>query len=145
MASSKTEPLLARELRAAGHDTIADKHAATQELHGRLAPDADGHRPLSDEELAVQADNALTAEELQHVQAVEYGTYAANGDIHHGTALAYAAGHPVPVSAVERYGYEEMGLVRRIAPQPEPAAKAEPEPSGKAAAKAKTETPADTK
>jgi hypothetical protein len=111
--SQQNESALVRELRAAGHDRAADKHAALDALYAKIGPDADGHRPLTDDELAVQAANALSVEEMQAVQRVEYGTWVATADIPHGNATAYGAGHPVPVSAVERFGYDQIGLVKR--------------------------------
>jgi len=53
---------------------------------------------------------------LAAAQTVEYGTFVAVEDIWHNGALAYAQGHPVPVSAVERYGYDRTvpAQVRRV-------------------------------
>lgn len=51
-------------------------------------------------------------------QLVEYGTYRATRDIRVGTALAYKAGEPVPVSNVEKHGYLDAGLVSRVEPAP---------------------------
>jgi hypothetical protein len=36
-----------------------------------------------------------------------------------GNALAYDVGHPVPVSAVEMYGYDKQGVVERVATETE--------------------------
>lgn len=47
-------------------------------------------------------------------QRVEYGTWRAKGPIYAGTALAYRAGDPVPVSNVERWKYDEMDLVVKV-------------------------------
>lgn len=47
-------------------------------------------------------------------QAAEYGTWRAKGPIYVGTALAYRAGEPVPVSNVERHRYADMGLVVKV-------------------------------
>lgn len=49
--------------------------------------------------------------EFRRAQQVEYGTWVAATDIYHGTAMAYRAGDPVPVSNVERHGYVDAGLV----------------------------------
>ena len=117
---------LSEEVRAAGHDEAARKLEVLHELHSRLAPDADGHRPLTDEEVHLQRAHALTLEEREAAQRVEYGTYVANEDIFHGSALAYAEGHPVPVSNVELHGYDEQGLVRRVVERSSKSAAAEP-------------------
>jgi hypothetical protein len=108
---------LSTELRKV-HPTAADKLEATDALYDRLHPDADGHRPLTVEEQRHQIKHAMTAEELQAAQTVEYGTWVATREIWHGTAVAYATGHPVPVSAVERYGYDQTvpPRVRRVKP-----------------------------
>jgi hypothetical protein len=107
---------LSEEVRAAGHDEIARKLEVLHELHSRLAPDQDGHRPLTTDEVKLQRDYALTMEERDAAQAVEYGTWVATEDIFAGAALAYAEGHPVPISNVELHGYDQLGAVRRIAP-----------------------------
>jgi hypothetical protein len=96
------------------HPEIADKLAALEELYGRLHPDAGGHRPLTAEEQKIQADNELTLDERQLAQAVEHGTYVAAAPIYVDGALAHSVGHPVPISNVERYGYEQTGHVRRV-------------------------------
>jgi hypothetical protein len=46
-------------------------------------------------------------------QVKEYSTYVATQDIHVGNALAYRAGDPVPVSNVEKHGYDKQGLVAK--------------------------------
>jgi hypothetical protein len=101
------ESALSVELRKV-HPKAADKLEATDALYDRLHPDAGGHRPLTDEEQRHQIKHAMTAAELEAAQTVEYGTWVAVEEIWHGTALAYAVGHPVPVSAVEREGYDQM-------------------------------------
>lgn len=45
----------------------------------------------------------------------EYGQFVATQQILVGTALAYDEGHPVPVSNVKRFGYEDQRVVRRVA------------------------------
>lgn len=59
---------------------------------------------------------ALTASVADAVasQAKEYGTYVATQPIDVGNARAYNEGDPVPVSNVERHGYEKLGWVKRI-------------------------------
>lgn len=52
----------------------------------------------------------LRAEKLE-----EYGQFVATQQINVGTALAFDVGHPVPVSNVERFGYEAQGVVKRVA------------------------------
>lgn len=54
------------------------------------------------------------SEQRKAEQLVEYGTYRAIVDIRVGTALAYKAGEPVPVSNVEAHGYLEKGQVCRV-------------------------------
>lgn len=119
-AGKARESALVRELRAAGYPGIATKMAALDELYARLHPDAGGHRPLTEEELQIQADNELTFEERQLAQQVEHGTYVAvapiyaDGRYHDTGALAYDVAHPVPITNVERHGYAESGHVRRV-------------------------------
>lgn len=57
------------------------------------------------------ADEELAA--YQAAQTEEYGTYVATADIYAGNALAYRAGDPVPVSNVEKHGYDKEGLVAK--------------------------------
>jgi hypothetical protein len=47
-------------------------------------------------------------------ELAEYGTFVATADISFNGAPAYRVGHPVPVSNVEKYRYDEQGLVRRV-------------------------------
>jgi len=47
-------------------------------------------------------------------ELAEYGTFEAVADIYFNGLVAYRPGHPVPVSNVERYRYDEQGLVRRV-------------------------------
>lgn len=47
-------------------------------------------------------------------QEVEYGTYRAKGPIYVGNALAYNRGNAVPISNVERWHYDDMGLVVKV-------------------------------
>lgn len=54
------------------------------------------------------------ARDLMAAQAKEYSTYVATQDIYIGTALAYRAGDPVPVSNVERHGYDKNNQVAKI-------------------------------
>lgn len=121
MENRRTQPApnaLADEVAAAGHPDIADKLRALDTLYAGLAPEAGGHRPLTRDERTAQADNTLTVEELDTVQAVEYGTWVANQAIPVGNALAYGVGHPVPVSHVARFGYDVAGQVDRVTPLP---------------------------
>lgn len=53
------------------------------------------------------------AERLK-AQEVEYGTWRAKGPIYVGNALAYNRGDGVPVSNVERWHYDDMGLVVKV-------------------------------
>jgi hypothetical protein len=49
------------------------------------------------------------AEDLE-AQRTEYGTYVANRPIDVDGARAYNVGDPVPVSNVERHGYDKQDL-----------------------------------
>jgi hypothetical protein len=52
-------------------------------------------------------------QERRKAQVKEYGTWVATQPIYAGNALAYDVGHPVPVSNVERHGYDADGLVAK--------------------------------
>lgn len=56
-------------------------------------------------------DAGAEVQEYLKAQAEEYGRFVAAQDITHDGGLAYAAGQPVPVSNVVRYGYLANGLV----------------------------------
>jgi hypothetical protein len=47
-------------------------------------------------------------------EAAEYSTWVAVAPIPFGNATAFMPGHPVPVSHVEQYKYDEQGLVERV-------------------------------
>lgn len=47
-------------------------------------------------------------------EAAEYATWVAVRDIPYGDVIAFREGHAVPVSHVERYGYDEQGFVKRV-------------------------------
>lgn len=53
-------------------------------------------------------------EERRLEREQEYGTYEATQDIPWGNVLAFAAGDRVPKSTVEKYGWLDLGLVKRI-------------------------------
>jgi hypothetical protein len=56
-------------------------------------------------------------------QKVEYGTWVAAADLKVNGVLAFAAGHPVPISHVEAYGWDKDGsVVPSGTPLPDPAA-----------------------
>jgi hypothetical protein len=57
---------------------------------------------------------AVQAESFRNAQAEEYGQWVAVDAIYEGTALAYNAGDPVPVSNVKRNGYDRLGLVAKV-------------------------------
>jgi len=106
---------LSNEVRAAGYSDAADKLEIQNALH--RVPESGQHTELSTEEYEAQQSAVLDfPEEIKAVQGVEYGTYVATEDIFFGSALAYAIGHPVPVSNVESHGYEALGVVRRVNP-----------------------------
>lgn len=124
---AKEDSALVNEVRAAGHQKTAAKLAVLESL--RMDPRSSDHRELTPDEIKAQNEAALNVHQLRAAQAVEYGTWVAAEDIYVGTALAYAAGQPVPVSNVEQHGYGELGIVARVAseppaPAPAPAAKA---------------------
>lgn len=71
-------------------------------------------------------------------EAAEYATFRATADIPFGGVIAYRKGQAVPVSNVEKYQYDEQGLVERVsgedrvqAKQAVPATNATQEPSEK--------------
>lgn len=88
----------------------------------------------------------------------EYGHYVANQNIYVGNALAYAPGHPVPVSNVVRHGYLANGLVDLVDGKDHPeetaaqarntdapvAAESETEPQDQGATGAPVEVTADS-
>ena len=60
-------------------------------------------------------DSAQKAYEARaKAEAAEYSTFRAKVPIWHEGFIAYQPGHPVPVSNVERYHYDEQGLVERV-------------------------------
>jgi hypothetical protein len=71
----------------------------------------------------IEAERA--ALERREAQLAEYGQWEATDRIMFGNALAYDVGHPVPVSAVEMYGYDKQGLVKRVATKTEAAKSAD--------------------
>lgn len=44
----------------------------------------------------------------------DYSQYVATETIYYDGAVAYQAGDPVPASNVERHGYDEAGVVKRV-------------------------------
>lgn len=119
MPTSKQSPGVPHALsgvaRAAGHDKLADKLEVHHAIHLALA---EQHRPLTPEEIKLQLANRLSTLEMERAQVLEYGTWVAVEDITVGNAVAYLAGHPVPVSNVERHGYDQLGVVRLVNPPP---------------------------
>ena len=80
-----------------------------------------------------EAADRRAAQARIDAEAAEYTTWVAVGDIAVSPGvLAYTRGHVVPISNVEKYGYDEDGLVvpqdspegRKVMGVPEP----EPEP-----------------
>lgn len=57
------------------------------------------------------ADEAAAFSRYRIAQQVEYGTWVAATDLYVQGVLAFAAGHPVPVSHVERFGWDKDGSV----------------------------------
>ena len=56
----------------------------------------------------------LTPEQYAQAQAEEYGSFVAKGPIYVDGALAFTAGHTVPKSTVEKFKYDEQGLVEKV-------------------------------
>jgi hypothetical protein len=70
-----------------------------------------------------------SVEDFAAAQEAEYATYVATETILHDGSRAYNAGDPVPISNVEKHGYLQMGVVRKVGdPAPDPAA-SEPPPA----------------
>jgi hypothetical protein len=67
----------------------------------------------NDQPAVVLATPEETAQRVEEQQA-EWGTYVALDSIFAGSALAYNPGSIVPVSNVERHGYDKQGLVAKI-------------------------------
>lgn len=67
--------------------------------------------PETEPRVTVTPAVPATAEDAVAAQRKEYGQYVAKEPIHHGYALAYNAGDPVPASNVAQHKYEELGLV----------------------------------
>lgn len=53
-------------------------------------------------------------ESRAEAEAAEYGTFRAKQDIPFDGVIAYRKGQAVPVSNVEKFKYDEMGLVERL-------------------------------
>jgi hypothetical protein len=101
-----------------GIDPKAGAKLATLErmYEGMDPTDLDGgHRPLTQAEAKRQRANALTIEQQLLMRAIEHGTYRATQDITVNGVPAFRRGHAVPVSAVEREGYDDLGLVEEVA------------------------------
>lgn len=61
------------------------------------------------------ADSAQKAYEARaKAELDEYSTFRAKVPIYHEGVVAYQPGHPVPVSNVKLYAYDEQGLVERV-------------------------------
>lgn len=60
-------------------------------------------------------DGDVEVAELYAARLAEWSKWEAREDIHAGVALAYAVGHPVPTSNVEKHGYAKAGKVRLAA------------------------------
>jgi hypothetical protein len=89
------------------HRKAAEKLAVHQRLDAAVRSAPGGHRELTEEEARLQNDNALTMEEMTLINEIEWGTYVAWEDIYHNGVPAYLAGQPVPISNVERWGYDQ--------------------------------------
>lgn len=91
----------------AKHRKAATKLAVLQQLEQAVRSAPGGHRPLTEEEAQLQNDNALTMEEMTKVNEIEWGTWVAAEEIFHNGAIAYREGQPVPISNVEKFGYDQ--------------------------------------
>ena len=60
---------------------------------------------------AAQVESA--ADLFREEQILEWSQYVAVAPIHHGAALAYNTGDPVPAANVTLHGYDKVGLVAR--------------------------------
>lgn len=58
----------------------------------------------------------LPKEVLEHRAAIrkDYSQYVATETIYYDGAVAYREGDPVPASNVERHGYDEAGVVKKV-------------------------------
>lgn len=56
-------------------------------------------------------DEAAAFSRYRIAQQIEYGTWVAAADLRVNGVLAFAAGHPVPVSHVEMFGWDKDGSV----------------------------------
>jgi len=110
------ESMLVAEVRKK-HPKAADKLAAQMALEAAVRAAPGGHRALTEEEVEQQNANALTIEEYAAVRRIEYGTFVAAEEIFHNGAPAYREGGEVPISNVEKYGYDQTDppQVRRVA------------------------------
>lgn len=61
-----------------------------------------------------QSKSLKAYEKRAEEELAEYSTFVATSDIKFNGAPAYRAGQPVPVSNVEKYRYDEQGLVKRV-------------------------------
>ena len=53
-------------------------------------------------------------ESRAEAELAEYSTFVAAADIKFNGVVAYRAGQPVPVSNVEKFHYDEQGVVKRV-------------------------------
>lgn len=66
---------------------------------------------------ALDPDRAAV-EQRRREREQEFGTYVAVTDIPWGTVTAFVTGDPVNKSTVERYGWLDLGLVKRVGDEP---------------------------
>lgn len=115
--AAEVKPLLLVELERRAKPLAvkyAKQHAFTQKTIARR--EGTDQTTITVAEVREQAKNDFSADERLLVQAIEYGTYVADGDLNIGTARAFNDGDPVPLSTVEAKGWHEMDppLVRRV-------------------------------
>ena len=61
----------------------------------------------------VETPDPAGAAEHRAAVAEEYGTFVATRKIHHGKALAYNVGDPVPAANVALWGYADRKMVAK--------------------------------
>ena len=64
--------------------------------------------------MAAQSKAQKAFEKRAEDELAEYSTFVATADISFNGAPAYRVGHPVPVSNVAKFHYDEQGLVKKV-------------------------------
>ena len=63
---------------------------------------------------APQSKSQKAYEKRAEEELAEYSTYVATADISFNGVPAYRVGHPVPVSNVKKFRYDEQGVVKHV-------------------------------